>query len=81
MSKELFYRQCRLQKRVGDTTYEQVSFLPEPFGVVGKVLKLPDGDRGWDGGWVVVSAGERQPGTHVEAHARDYLKTREASDI
>jgi hypothetical protein len=81
MSKELFYRQCRLQKRVGDTTSEQVSFIPEPYGVVGKILKLRDGDGVWDDGWVVVAAGERQPAAHVESHARDYLKTRAASDI
>jgi hypothetical protein len=81
MSQEVFYRQCRLQRRVGECTYEQVSFIPEPHCVVGKVLKLRTGHQTWDDEWIVVTAGERQPASHVEARARDHLKTRPASDV
>jgi hypothetical protein len=81
MSKELFYRQCRLQKTQGEAIREQTSYIPEPFCAVGKALRLRDGEGEWDDGWVVVWAGERMPADWVERHARDYLKTRKFSDV
>jgi hypothetical protein len=81
MAKEPFYRQCRLQKQTGNAVREQVSFIPEPYCVVGKTLKLRDEGGDWEDGWVVVTAGDRQPATQVDARARDYLKTRKVSDI
>jgi hypothetical protein len=81
MAKELFYRQCRLQKKSGTAVCEQVSYIPEPYCVVGKTLKLRNEEGDWDDGWVVVSVGDRQPAAQVEANGRDYLKTRKGSDI
>jgi hypothetical protein len=55
MSKKQGYRQCRLKKNES----WQVSWLPEKFAVVGKVLKLRnDKDDAWDDGWTVTAAGE-----------------------
>jgi hypothetical protein len=73
MSKKTFYRQCRLTKK--DSW--QVSWLPEKFAVVGKVLKLRnDKDEEWDNGWVVTGAGENlidEP-PYAEAMIRGHRK-------
>lgn len=66
----------------GRSYMETVSWIPEPFCVVGKVLKLKFGeDDAWDNGWTVITASERQPHSLVEKMARVYLKTRKYSDI
>lgn len=58
MSKKTFYRQCRMVK---EGCLFQVSWLPEKFAVVGKVLKLRNDDTGeWDNGWVVTCAGKNR---------------------
>jgi hypothetical protein len=76
------YRQCVLKKQLSDEAYEQqVSWIPEPFCVTGKVLKLQNTDGTWENGWIVTEAGEPQPASYVEEHSRDWLKTRKASDI
>jgi hypothetical protein len=80
MAKDLYYRQCFLRRRDGETVVEQVSYIPEPYCVPGKTLKLKKGDA-WEDGWVVVSAGDREPAVQVERRARDYLKTRKATDL
>ena len=51
---------------------EQTSYIPEPFCVVGKVLKLRDEDGEWNDGWIVETAGkdrvdgDRLPDYHKE---------------
>jgi hypothetical protein len=77
MNKETFYRQCHLKRHDG---WEQTSYIPEPFCVVGKVLKLRENDE-WTDGWKVISAGERRSEEWVEIQSRLYLKTREVTDI
>lgn len=77
MAKELFYRQCRLVKRVEGGECVQVSWIPEPYATAGRVVKLRE-DGAWDDGWVVVGAGDRRlradevPDFHVliKAHLR-----------
>jgi hypothetical protein len=57
MSKKTFYRQCRMTKNGSF----QVSWIPEQFAVLGKVLKLRnDKDEEWDNGWVITCAGENR---------------------
>ncbi len=48
MKKELYYRQCKLQR--GNT--HQTSWIPEQFAILNKVLKLKNGEE-WEDGWVV----------------------------
>lgn len=60
MSKTVYYRQCRLQKKTNEGTLTQVSWLPEPYAATGKVLKLRDEDKNWDNGWVVIGAGSNR---------------------
>ncbi len=55
-----FYRQCRLVRKVPEGTCHQTSYIPEPFSVKDKVLKLKNSDGEWENGWVVESAGTRR---------------------
>jgi hypothetical protein len=55
MSKLTYYRQCRLQKE----NSQQMSWIPEEFAEVNKVLKLRNEDGEWDNGWTVTSVGNR----------------------
>src|SRR5262245_21037023 len=57
MARNVFYRQCRLVKRTATGECEQVSWIPEPYASVGRVVKLRDDDGAWDDGWVVRFAG------------------------
>lgn len=57
MAKIVNYKQCKLEKKVENGTKHIVSYIPEQFAVVGKVLKLRDSDKVWENGWVVKSAG------------------------
>jgi hypothetical protein len=78
MSKEVkFYRQCSLRK--GNVT--RVSWIPDCFAEVGKVLQLRSPKGVWDNGWVVETASPPMDAKTVENNARNYIKQREASDI
>lgn len=46
----------------------QVSYIPEKFAVVGKILQLKNDDDTWTDGWRVISAGalnEDPPDAHA----------------
>jgi len=57
MAKQVFYRQCRLVKKLENGELRLMSWLPEPFAAVGRVVKLREDDGSWDDGWVVIGAG------------------------
>ena len=77
MSKTKFYRQCVLQR----DNSTQVSHIPEEYAIVGQVLKLRDDNDVWEDGWLVKSAGDKQPAAMVEANAMLWKRTRKTSDI
>lgn len=52
MRKEIYYRQCVLER--GNTT--TVSWIPEKYAETGKYLKLKNENGEWVDGWVVKSA-------------------------
>jgi len=52
--KKTKFRQCVLEKTPG---HRIVSYIPEKFAKVGKVVKLKN-DGEWDDGWVVKFAGD-----------------------
>jgi hypothetical protein len=60
MAKQVFYRQCRLVKRVEGGELVLVSWIPEPYASAGRAVKLRDDDGAWDDGWVVRCAGENR---------------------
>jgi hypothetical protein len=65
MARTIYYRQCILRKGNATTT----SWLPEPFAVLGKVLRLRDDAGTWDNGWVVAAVHERREESQLpDAH-------------
>ena len=76
MKKTTYYRQCRLQKHEPECIREEVSYLPNEFGIVGRRLMLQDSDGNWERGWTVVSAGELRPAETVERWTRHYRQAR-----
>jgi hypothetical protein len=72
-----FYCQCRLTKKIPTGQLELVSFIPEKFAVVDRILKLKNEDGQWEDGWRVHNVGSRVgedllPDTHadIKAHRR-----------
>jgi hypothetical protein len=59
MAKKVFYRQCRLEKKIAGGTLGQVSYIPEKYAIKDKVLKLCDANGDWTDGWKVLGAGSR----------------------
>lgn len=59
MARVVYYRHCRLVKPVPTGELVVVSWIPEPFAQVGRVLKLKNA-KVWDDGWVVRAAGENR---------------------
>ena len=45
----MYFRQCKLQK--GDTY--QVSYIPDCYAEIGRLIKLKEGDI-WESGWEVI---------------------------
>lgn len=68
--KSIYYRQCQLVKKEGVSTLNQVSWIPEKFAIMGKVLKLKEGET-WDDHWIVSSVGGTR---RLEEHLPDSHK-------
>lgn len=52
--KTIFYRQCHLVKPMEVGELRQMSWIPEQYAVLGKVLKLRQ-EETWVDGWVVAT--------------------------
>lgn len=74
---EGFYRQCSLRRVNGQI---DMAWIPEPFAVRGKYLKIKIGDQ-WENGWKVEEVYARASADEVLARERDYLNQREVSDV
>lgn len=57
MSKQTVYCQCRLVKSIPTGELVQMSYIPERFARLGKVLRLRDDERTWSDGWRVQLVG------------------------
>ncbi len=81
MAREVFYRQCRLVKRVETGELVLVSWIPEPYATVGRIVKLRENGT-WDDGWVVLGAGTtRLPACEVpDFHALSKAHLRATGD-
>ena len=71
MAKETFYKQTTLEKKEGESTITQVSWIPEKFAILNKTLKLKNDDDVWIDGWNVQSVGESRIS---EKNLPDYRK-------
>ena len=56
--KHLKFRQCKLERQVNSETHSLVTYIPESFAVIGKVLKVMNDNGEWIDGWVVMSTGD-----------------------
>lgn len=73
------YVQCQLQNK----SRNQVSWIPEEFAKIGKILELKDygKKKKWSKGWEVISVGIKRSHAYVLDREMNYKKTRKASDI
>ena len=55
------YCQCDMERKIGDSVYSLVSYIPVKFARVGSVLKLRDDHGDWTDGWRVLRAGPPGP--------------------
>jgi hypothetical protein len=74
MSKDITYKQCRVQRTIDETTTStQVAWLPAKYAVVGKILEIEGVD-----GWLVLSTGksvlDAQAVKVLERSARNHRK-------
>jgi hypothetical protein len=76
MSKETFHWQCILK----NGELEQTAWLPERYANVNRFVELKMDDL-WIDGWMVVAVGKRLETTYLLERARDYKRTRGASDV
>ena len=71
MSKDTFYRQCRLVKKLPNSTVQQTTWLPEQFSYVGgfvRVKQLGEWSDGWQVSWASATkiAERLLPDSHKE---------------
>ena len=80
---KVFYKQCMMERKIGDKTEKTTSWIPEKFAVKGKVIKLENRETGEQtDGWEVTMVGyRRKESKEVIERSQDYKKTRKASDI
>jgi len=81
MEKTDYHRQCRLSRQIQGKMEILVTWLPEEFARVGKVLELEMSSEKWENGWAVCEVYERKKSKEVAERERDYKKNRAASDI
>lgn len=74
-------RHCTLEKKLGSGTMTTVSWIPEEFAKVGRVVKLKNGDE-WSDGWTVKQVPNFSMSSDVVAKIeRSHKDHRKVSDI
>lgn len=53
----MLYKQCTMNKKVGNSTIIKVSWIPEKYAKLNKILKFKNGLI-WDDNWIVVEVGQ-----------------------
>lgn len=64
MAKVVHYRQCRLVRPVQSGEQVVVSWIPDQFAEVDRVVKLRDDAGEWTDGWRVAEAGRHRLPAH-----------------
>lgn len=79
MSKKVHFSvQCRMVngRRI------LVSWIPEPYAIKGKVLRLFDRNKKeWEDNWVVMDVGSKQPYEFIRERSQDYKRMKDITDI
>jgi hypothetical protein len=82
MSGQDYHRQCQMNKVGADgSVAHQTSWLPAEFAHVGNIVKLRDDKGHWEDGWKIIAVGPPLASEYVAERARDFTRTRKASDI
>jgi hypothetical protein len=68
-----YYKQCCLSKPTPTGHIQTVIWIPEEFGVVGKVLKLKT-DGVWNNGWIVKFASSNRLEQKLVLDSHDAIK-------
>lgn len=48
----IYYKQCMLQRSLGDKIGKTIVWIPEKFAIENKYLKIKKGEN-WENGWLV----------------------------
>jgi len=79
--KEYFMKQCTLVKKTDFGIKNTMSWIPEKFAELGRLVDIKD-DGKWSKGWKVGRINHRkQSNTTMLERSQDYKNTRKASDI
>jgi hypothetical protein len=79
--KKYFMKQCTLEKHKSDRTIKTVSWIPEKFAELGRIVDIKQ-DGKWSKGWKVGNINPmKQFNTTMAERSQDYKNTRKASDI
>lgn len=75
MKRQVLYKQCRLEQKTKSGTKHLVTWLPQSFAKVRKILRLKDDAGQWSAGWEVMTVGTRsQSSLQLDKHYRAALK-------
>jgi len=77
------FKQCELVKPIDGGICRMISWIPAKVAVLQLCVRLKDSESGeWTEGWTVLNVTEPAvPGRLLERQSRDYLRTRDASDV
>lgn len=78
-----FYKQCELSKPIDGGVMRMISWIPATIAIAGKTVGLKDSETGEQtSGWRVENVTEPAIDSRIILQqSRDYLKTRDASDV
>jgi len=81
-NKTTWFKQCTFETPCEGGRTVKTAWVPEQFGVIGKIVYFGKKTDKPDRLWTVISAGsQRKSGEYISDHERDYLTQRQASDI
>lgn len=70
-----YFNQCKLEKKLeGGATATQMTFIPNKYAHMHKVLKLKQDDDTWEDGWKVIFVGPKVE-EHLVPDIHDSIKT------
>ena len=77
------FKQCELVKPAEDGVCRMISWIPAKIAVPELRVRLKDSESGeWTEDWTVLNVTEPAvPAKLLERQSRDYLRTRDASDV
>lgn len=80
--KDETYTQCTLVKKLdNDDESRHTAWIPSEYAQIGQAVQIERIPGKWEDGYVVAEVFGTRTAEQIEAHERDYLKQRQASDI